>query len=522
MVSRRDWRDLAESSPADPVVTDVCIIGAGAAGIYLATELSRRGVATVVVEAGGYPAESADRLGFEPSFGLDPYPGAIVGRAFGMGGSTSRWGGVLVPHATHDLRTGDPNELAWRTIVARVVENARAVLSRLGFEGEPNFEGYPLVSNPAVVSALAHTGIDVHANLILPFRLKNLSFLWRDASVLHLPRVFLNATAKSWTLTRGSDGRFAVIGLQAVSRVGNSVSVAARRFVIAAGAIESARILLELDRASRCQLFSMAASPGSSLTDHVSLPIADVAAEHFETARELFAPRFESGWMRSFRLLIRPQSSDEPRGFGHFIFEQDAAGFRVAKELLASLQARRRPRLSIRECLRGVSGLSSLAYDRVLRSRLHVPRGSSVRLQLDMEQVPSSQNRLTLGDEVDAYGRPRLKVDWSVSDRDIAVMAEMGHRLLSSWSAGVGGLLPLVPRRISAGVGKPYDAYHPAGTCRMGEGDGAVVDLDLRVIGASNLWVVSTGVLPSAGTANPTFSMLCLAHGLAARLERTS
>jgi choline dehydrogenase-like flavoprotein len=46
-----------------------------------------------------------------------------------------------------------------------------------------------------------------------------------------------------------------------------------------------------------------------------------------------------------------------------------------------------------------------------------------------------------------------------------------------------------------------------------------VVDFDLKVHGVDNLWVLSTGVLPSAGTANPTFSMLCLGNRLAEQLD---
>ena len=53
----------------------------------------------------------------------------------------------------------------------------------------------------------------------------------------------------------------------------------------------------------------------------------------------------------------------------------------------------------------------------------------------------------------------------------------------------------------------------------MGEDGQAVVDRDLRVHGVENLWLTSTGVLPSAGTANPTFTMLCLTHKLAAHLQ---
>ena len=48
----------------------------------------------------------------------------------------------------------------------------------------------------------------------------------------------------------------------------------------------------------------------------------------------------------------------------------------------------------------------------------------------------------------------------------------------------------------------------------MGKNKESVVDENLKVWGLENLWVVSTGVLPSAGTANPTFTMLCLAERL--------
>jgi choline dehydrogenase-like flavoprotein len=48
----------------------------------------------------------------------------------------------------------------------------------------------------------------------------------------------------------------------------------------------------------------------------------------------------------------------------------------------------------------------------------------------------------------------------------------------------------------------------------MGKTKESVVDENLKVYGTSNLWVVSTAVLPSAGSANPTFTVLCLADKL--------
>ena len=61
---------------------------------------------------------------------------------------------------------------------------------------------------------------------------------------------------------------------------------------------------------------------------------------------------------------------------------------------------------------------------------------------------------------------------------------------------------------------KPHDAYHPVGTCRLGEDRESVVSPDLKVHGTSNVFLLSTAVFPSAGSANPTFSMLCFAERL--------
>ena len=81
---------------------DVCIIGAGAAGLYLAHRLSGTRLRVIILEAGGAICSSGPSIGIEPMFSGSEYRGATEGRAFGWGGSTSRWGGLLVPHSELD------------------------------------------------------------------------------------------------------------------------------------------------------------------------------------------------------------------------------------------------------------------------------------------------------------------------------------------------------------------------------------------------------------------------------------
>ena len=159
-------------------------------------------------------------------------------------------------------------------------------------------------------------------------------------------------------------------------------------------------------------------------------------------------------------------------------------------------------------------------FSRFVRSRLHVTTDTPIFLQLDYEQVPDARNRVTLLDETDAWDRPKARIDWEVRERDHEIIEKTTKRFFELWPAGRSGIPELAPLRRGAEATKPHDAYHPVGTTRMGMDRDAVVTPELQVRGTENLFVLSTAVFPTAGTANPTFSMLCLGHALAQKLAQ--
>jgi len=354
----------------------------------------------------------------------------------------------------------------------------------------------------------------------LPFHRHNLAKILR-ATYPGRGRVdvCLHALVRSWSLSAGPEQSARIDALTLRSGDQSHV-VRAPHFVIAAGAIESARILLEIGASLSPRPFR-SSQVGRMLTDHLSVTVAQVPDGSRASVARLFGPRFAGGHLESVRILDRDPPAELARGFFHFVFELgDSAGLGVAKNALAAISERRLPELTWSELSRSATGVWGLGWDRLVRSRLHVPAGTPVHLQLDLEQVPSSERGVWLSDRRDGFGRQIAELRWDVSDTDLGQASALVERFARRWTRS--GLPALEFQATSRQELAPLDAYHPVGVCRLGEDEDAVVDPALRVRGAANLWLLSTGVFPTAGTANPAFSMLCLGEELAQQLARLS
>jgi glycine/D-amino acid oxidase-like deaminating enzyme len=500
---------------------DVCVVGAGAAGIYVAHRLAERGTRVLVLEAGGQRSVDGTALGIQTSLAGSTYRGASLGRAFGLGGTTRRWGGQLVPYLDGDAARAEPHLAhAWRHVVNVVARQSERVRSVLGLRqpAGPRSAAGPFAR---VAARLRASGVELVASDILPFRRRDLSRLLR-------PRypgrgavdVCLHAMVRAWVVSARDSG--ARIEALTVRAAGRDLEVRAPAFLLAAGALESARILLEIEAALPVSPFR-GRSIGRGLSDHLSCTVARVPARSAPAIGEWFAPRFESGHLRSARLLEAGPPTASPRGFFHFIFERQEPAFDLARQALEAWQTRRwpelaAPELAARELGRSLGGLAALAWGRVVRARLHVPRGTPVHLQLDIEQAPCAGRGVSLGGERDGFDRRVARLDWDVSPADLAhavAMAQRFARAFHGHARELSELELLDPIRLGL---TPLDAFHPTGLCRLGADDAAVVDLELRVRGLDNLWALSTGVFPSAGSANPVLGMLCLGEELTARL----
>src|SRR5205085_1128620 len=107
----RMLRDLQQSGAQGVSASaDVAVVGAGIAGLILATRLVKNGVRTIVLESGtDTSVAEPDPLNEVVQIG-QPYRGAEKGRFRGLGGTSVCWGGAMLPFLACDM---EPHTARW-------------------------------------------------------------------------------------------------------------------------------------------------------------------------------------------------------------------------------------------------------------------------------------------------------------------------------------------------------------------------------------------------------------------------
>ena len=82
---------------------DVLVVGAGVAGLLIATRLSHAGVRVIVLESGSEHQEGDSHPLNEVEYARAVYAGATDGRARCLGGTSTLWGGAMLPYQAADL-----------------------------------------------------------------------------------------------------------------------------------------------------------------------------------------------------------------------------------------------------------------------------------------------------------------------------------------------------------------------------------------------------------------------------------
>ena len=503
------------------VETDICIVGAGPAGITLARELLELGQRLLILESGGTKANRrAQELNAGEVLG-DSYAGLRQTRHRQVGGAANIWntpvqrgiGAKYVPLDPWDfVQPPDPSPTGWPFDLHHLepfYRRAQEVcgLGPFAYRGED----WKTADRPGV-------SLDPHFSTKV-YQFGPGGLFTRDfvARLRESPRVQVcyHATVAGLEM----EGRSCrVVAARVLTPGGDGFRVRAKRFVLAAGGIENARILL------------LSADDGGSSRGEFE----GLANQH--------------GWVgrcfmehpRDFTLTLQPYS---PRLYAEVAFfdpheapDGTIVGGRIGLSegtvlnqgfpnasvtLLPRIRDRSTlvdwatrfwlcPHSSGRRGFRGGYGWS----------RMKTPSRwlDGFRLVVNLEQRPNPENRIVLSGSRDPLGLPRAQLHWRWRREEQAALERL-RDALAGWieRSGLGRV------HIQKGARPDPNACHHAGTTRMStDPKDGVVDPDCRVHTAENLYVLGSSVFPTAGYANPTLTIVALALRLADHFRQAS
>ncbi len=479
---------------------DVCVVGAGPAGLTVASALGSAGRRVVVLESGGlHPSTHAQELNDGDHEGV-AYEGLVRTRHRQAGGAVNIWdvsvqgkpGAKYAPLSARDMADWPIS----RDDLDPYYIEAQALCGLGPFEyGAEYWETaerrpFPL-QGTGLTSGVYQFGGAERFTGVLVDRLRH------AASITLVPSMTVVGLSVE-------PGARRVLGVRAVGPSGQAVEVKARTVILACGAIENARLLLlaGLGRQGGPDWL------GRGFMEHArdfSLALVPDSPELFEAASFYDLHVSSDGTRVGGRLGLTDEALDS--------FGLPNAAMTLIPRARAS--AGRRP---LRRILRVIQRATGAARpDRYGWSRLPSPAHAfdAFRIVLNVEQRPDPTNRIELGGRSDRFGNalPRLVLHWT--EREQAQLEQL-RDMLGEWfrTAKLGGLLVTPGRR------PDMSAHHHAGTTRMAASlEDGVVDVDGRVFGMENLYVAGASVFPTAGFANPTLTIVALALRLARRVD---
>ncbi len=512
-------RDLVREIPSADLRPDVCIVGAGAAGILLAIELRHHGKSVVLLEAGSRELEQNDQQLYEADVLGLPHRGVTTGRFRVHGGTTRRWGGQILELDTMDFekRPWIP-ESGWPLSQATLRPFYERALVHEGL-------GSVLRDDSAVWRALRLSPPALDG--LLPYFSR-----WcpdPDFSRLHAPalnrqdiEVWLHANAVALEIDQST-----VTGVRTKTLTGREHTFRAESYIFALGAMETTRFFLQ-PRDGRLP-WNVSGRLGLHFQDHIDLNAGRVQVRNARRFHAAFDNAYVRGHKYHAKCRLAPELQRARQTLNvaatmNFLSHSDEALSDVKATARKLLHGRVRE-VTAAEVARGVVTLPQLGRQiarYLAQHRAYNSPNAEISLRLHCEQEPAGSSKLTLSPERDRLGMQRLQLDWRISALERHTMREFVLQAQRSLS----GMLDLEPDAAlmaddPAVTARCDDSNHHIGGMRMAASphDG-VVDLDLRLHGLLNCFICSSAAFPTGGFSNPTHTILALAMRLADHLAR--
>jgi choline dehydrogenase-like flavoprotein len=544
-----DSYDLPETAALQ---ADICIVGAGAAGISMALALVGSGFEVLVLEAGGTTEEADTQALYAGSVAderLHSPPDRYRQRRFG--GTTAIWGGRCMPFDTIDFESRDYVPHSGWPITRDTLMPYYTEANRLCEAGAFAYTAEAAFDRPTRPIIQGFEESVFSANTLERFSCPT-DFAGRYGRKLDNARnvrVLLHANVTA--LHVNGDGT-AIDSITVRNLRGKRFAVRASQFVLATGGLEAARLLLASrdvvptgvgnghDVVGRYYMCHIAGTVGAISIDRPTSAVwhGYEVADDGTYCRRRFAlrePVQRAQKLGNFIARLHHPRITDPRHRNGILSLLFLAKMFIPYEYRIRLHGSEPTTAAmwlqhVANVALGPADAARFAWHMLRDRKLAERKFPSVIIQskanlysLDFhaEQQPNPASRVTLSGRSDPLGMPRLHVDWRYTAGDVDTVRRAIALLAGEIRRQRLGAFDYEDDALEAEMTR-YGAYggHHIGTARMGSDPrSSVVDADCRIHGLRNLFVAGAAVFPTSSQANPTLTVVALALRLAAHLR---
>ena len=490
---------------------DVVVVGAGAVGILLAVELTKKGKRVLLLESGHFSEdEKRQELNTVEQTGKN-LSNAVWGRKRAIGGTTIAWGGQSLPFSPIDFEVRDwVSNSGWPLDYSDLLDYYNQANAFMKIDTR-DYDEDVLKLLGMRKPAFNDQFLRYHFSKWAPEpNFKRLYWKQLEQSVT----IVYNAVLTKIML----DGNGRVEAIEVSNFKLDTYTIRAGMLIMATGGIETNRILLSNRHQVTNGIGNHSNWLGKCFMDHPCIRVGTVQTHSPYKLQSLFNTHVKKRLKYSIRLSASESLQRRHRilnGSASIMFDYSGEGLDPYAEIRQFMKSRR---ITSAKTLAG--NINSYLFSAYAYASSHFvyKHRANASMVLMLEQEPATDSYIALSDNTDQFGIPRARINWVVNhktwDTVVKMSAVLGEEM-RRLSLGEVFFEQYIQKDNPEWNNCLTDVNHHMGGVRMSaSANDGVVNKNLQVWGHDNLYICSAAVFPTASHSNPTLTLLALAHRL--------
>jgi hypothetical protein len=444
---------------------NICIVGAGTYGSYLAYGLLEKdpSINIKLIDVGNHKIKSESEIGYISKITKVQYNASSKGRFFGLGGTSSKWGGQLLFLSKNDI----PNNPTMDYVRNINIKYKNIVLSKF-------FKKIPELKEINIESDLY-----IKTGIWLNFKKRNIYTYFK----LHKykPRLEVLTNTRVIRINKSNNNIVSIT----ILKNDHEFEIQADVFYITCGALESVRLL------SSSNIINLEVE-STGFADHISTRTFTITSNNTSFCKHDFSYKFINGSLITTRII------GEIDGSSYYIqpvFNEKFIFFNFLKNLIF------KNTFSFYDFVKSIKQFYHLfpfVYNYIFKNKLYVYKNWDINIDIETDDI---DNKLSFSKNIDKYNQNGLDINFNISNSTIEKIYKVKDRIKKLL---INHNIEFIETTTNKQGIKLEDTYHPFKLYNKN------TTFNERFNPISNLYVCNTGLLDRAGGLNPTAVLFCV------------